>query len=50
MVVDVDAEAGTFKFIHSAISSGITISDSSEPYYSRRYIGARRVIDESSLN
>lgn len=34
---------GTFKFIHSANSSGITVSRSTEPYYSRRYIGARRV-------
>lgn len=42
IVVEVDAD-GTFKFIHSAISSGITISDSTEPYYRSRYVGARRV-------
>lgn len=34
---------GTFRFIHSACSTGVTISHSQEPYYSRRYIGARRV-------
>ena len=34
---------GTFKFIHSACSKGVVISHSQEPYYSRRYIGARRV-------
>ncbi len=42
IVVEVNAD-GTFKFIHSAISSGITISDSTEPYYRNRYVGARRV-------
>lgn len=42
IVVEVNAD-GTFKFIHSAISSGITISDSTEPYYRSRYVGARRV-------
>ena len=34
---------GTFRFIHSACSKGVVISHSQEPYYSRRYIGARRV-------
>ncbi len=34
---------GTFRFIHSACSKGVIISHSQEPYYSRRYIGARRV-------
>lgn len=34
---------GTFRFIHSACSTGVIISHSQEPYYSRRYIGARRV-------
>ncbi len=42
MVTDVDAD-GTFKFIHSSNSQGITVTKSTEPYYSRRYIGARRV-------
>ncbi|MCM1021296.1 MAG: C40 family peptidase [Muribaculum sp.] len=34
---------GTFRFIHSACKSGVVISHSQEPYYKRRYIGARRV-------
>lgn len=33
----------TFKFIHAA-SRGITESHSTEPYYSRRYVGACRVV------
>lgn len=45
IVVNVDSENGTFDFIHSACSSGITISKSTEPYYNRRYIGARRVTE-----
>ncbi len=43
IVTSVDDAAGTFRFIHSACSSGIVESNSAEPYYSRRYIGARRV-------
>jgi cell wall-associated NlpC family hydrolase len=42
LVTDVNSD-GTFKFIHSSNMSGIVISKSTEPYYSRRYIGARRV-------
>ncbi|WP_289857001.1 C40 family peptidase [uncultured Muribaculum sp.] len=34
---------GSFRFIHSSCSLGVTISHSQEKYYSRRYIGARRV-------
>lgn len=35
-----------FLFIHAATSSGVTVSSSHEAYYSRRYIGACRVIDK----
>lgn len=42
MVVEIHGD-GTFSFIHSANSSGITISKSTEPYYRSRYIGGRRV-------
>ncbi|MDE5674832.1 MAG: C40 family peptidase [Muribaculaceae bacterium] len=45
IVVSVDKEKGTFKFIHASTSQGIKI-DSNDGYYSRRYIGARRVITE----
>lgn len=36
---------GTFKFIHSASSRGVSVSHSSESYYSSRYMGACRVIE-----
>ncbi len=42
MVVEIHGD-GTFSFIHSANSSGITISHSLEPYYKSRFVGARRV-------
>lgn len=45
IVVSADNEKGTFKFIHASTSQGIKI-DSSDGYYSRRYLGARRVITE----
>lgn len=38
-------EANGFYFIHSATSTGITVSHSSEPYYQKRYKGACRVVD-----
>lgn len=46
IVTEVDKNnSGGFKFIHAAVSKGITESHSSESYYSRRYMGACRVID-----
>lgn len=35
----------TFKFIHAACHSGITVSHSTETYYRNRYVGACRVVD-----
>lgn len=38
---------GDDQFIHSSTSLGVTISSLEEPYYKKRYVGARRVdIDE----
>lgn len=37
-------EDGQFEFIHAAVHSGVTISNSEEPYYTRRFIKANRVI------
>lgn len=36
---------GDFKFIHSSTSQGVTISSIDESYYSRRYRGARRILE-----
>lgn len=47
IVTEADNAKGTFKFIHSATSSGICISSSAEPYYKGRYVGARRILDKA---
>ncbi len=36
---------GNFKFIHASTSSGIIISSCNEPYYSKRYVGSKRIIE-----
>ena len=46
IVVEADNEKDTFKFIHSAVSGGIEINNSTAPYYKKRYVGARRIITE----
>ncbi len=35
----------TFQFIHAETRDGITVSDSTNPYYNKRYAGACRVVD-----
>lgn len=42
IVVDVDPLKGNFSFIHASVK-GVKISNYKEAYYSRRYVGARRV-------
>ena len=44
IVVDVDPVSGSFNFIHASIK-GVKVSNSKERYYSRRYVGARRVME-----
>ena len=45
MVVDVDREKGTVRFIHASISKGVVIDRYPDGgYYSRRFIGVRRVL------
>ncbi len=44
IVTDVDPSGNNFSFVHAA-RGGVKISDSSEAYYSRRYIGARRIVE-----
>ncbi len=43
IVVDYDPMKKNFSFIHASSSMGVTVSKSSEPFYSRRYVGARRI-------
>lgn len=45
IVTDVDPSGNNFSFVHAASSGGVKISDSNEAYYSRRYIGARRIVE-----
>ncbi len=44
IVVDVDPVTRTFNFIHASTSEGVKISNSSEGFYARRFIGVRRVL------
>ena len=46
IVVSADNEKGTFTFIHASVSKGIRVSESTESYYVKRYIGAKRIINE----
>jgi len=45
IVVKADNEKGTFSFIHASTSQGIRI-DSNDGYYARRFVGARRIIND----
>ena len=50
IVVDVEPISGSFNFIHASIKC-VKVSNSKERYYSRRYVGARRVMgEEQPLN
>ena len=44
IVTEVDPTTKSFKFIHASTSSGIKVDSSCDPYYTRRYVGACRVI------
>lgn len=46
IVVTADNDSQTFTFIHASVTKGIRISESTESYYVKRYIGARRIINE----
>ena len=43
IVMDYDPIHNTFTFIHASTNEGVKISSSTEGYYNRRYVGARRV-------
>lgn len=44
IVTEVDPTNRSFKFIHASTSSGIKVDSSLDPYYTRRYVGACRVV------
>ena len=44
IVVDVDPVSGTFNFIHASSSEGVKVSNSTDGFYARRFIGVRRVL------
>ena len=44
IVTEVAPDGKNFSFVHAS-NSGVKISDSKEAYYSRRYIGARRIVE-----
>ena len=44
IVVDVDPVNNTFNFIHASSSGGVKISNSTDGFYARRFIGVRRVL------
>ncbi|MBQ6068749.1 MAG: C40 family peptidase [Bacteroidales bacterium] len=46
IVTEVDTNTGVFRFIHAATSTGVIHSYSNEAYYSRRYIGATRLLGD----
>ena len=43
IVVDVDSVTNNFTFIHASTSQGVRVDSSTDGYYGRRYVGARRV-------
>lgn len=45
IAIDYDPETDVITFIHSSNSSGISIDKTSAPYYSRRFMGIRRIIN-----
>lgn len=50
MVVSVDEESGSVTFIHASTSKGITYQKFPDGgYYSRNYIGAKRVIPDTPV-
>lgn len=45
IAVNADPESGEITFIHAAVKGGIRIDRVSMPYYSQRFMGARRIIN-----
>lgn len=50
MVIDVDPDKKTVKFIHATIGGGVKIDTYPDGgYYGRRFIGARRILSDGDL-
>ena len=50
VVIETNPEDGTLKFIHASGKKGVTIQQFPDRgYYNRRFLHARRVIDEDNL-
>ena len=46
IVTTADPSGKGFSFVHASCSAGVIVSKSTEPYYSSRYIGARRIVND----
>ena len=46
IVTEVDTVTGVCRFIHAATSTGVIYSYSTEEYYARRYLSARRLLPD----
>lgn len=46
IVTDVNPKEKTFSFIHASCSKGVTTEQSTTAYYSKRFVGARRVLSD----
>lgn len=45
IVIDVNPDTKSFNFIHASSSGGVKVSSSNDGFYSRRFIGVRRVLE-----
>ncbi len=46
IVVSIDHERGSFRFIHASVSRGVTEDDANHPYFMMRFMGARRILPD----
>ena len=45
IIVDVNPSDQTFTFIHASTHDGVKVSNSTDGYYTRRFVGIRRVVE-----
>jgi len=48
IVVEILEEQGSFSFIHASVTGGVVIQQANHPYFMMRYMGARRILEQSS--